>query len=59
MKADGTFTVYIQISLNRTVKKISLGFSVLEKDFDLKTRQSEELKPRVIPKKQGFDLKSK
>ena len=39
MKADGTFTVYIQISLNRTVKKISLGFSVLEKDFDLKNQR--------------------
>lgn len=39
MKADGTFTIYIQISLNRTVKKISLGFSVLEKDFDLKNQR--------------------
>lgn len=39
VKADGTFSVYIQISLNRIVKKISIGFSVLEKDFDLKNQR--------------------
>lgn len=39
VKADGTSSVYIQISLNRIVKKISIGFSVLEKDFDLKNQR--------------------
>jgi len=35
---DKKHNVYIQVSLNRVVKRIPLGFSVLEKDFD-KTNQ--------------------
>jgi integrase/recombinase XerD len=38
-KSDNTCTVYVQISLNRVVKKINCGFSVLEKEFDLKNQR--------------------
>jgi site-specific recombinase XerD len=38
-KSDDTCTVYIQVSLNRVVKKINCGFSVLEKEFDIKNQR--------------------
>jgi integrase/recombinase XerD len=38
-KVDGTYSVHIQISLNRVVRKFPLAFSVLEKDFDLKNQK--------------------
>lgn len=38
-KTDNTFAVYIQITLHRVVKKMSLGFFVLEKDFDAKNQR--------------------
>jgi site-specific recombinase XerD len=40
VRLDGKYSVFIQVILNRSIKRISLGISVLEKEFD-------EVKQRV------------